>query len=430
MWLVVDQGGGSLKVGVAGSARPQLVPCCVAQPRRSAATLLVGRQVEPELTGQALGPGTWAPGELVVRRALERGYPTDFEVLLEVWSRALRDLVGGSGGVTGVVVSVPPHTPRELLQQLDAMIRGQLKIERVIRAQPAALAAAAAREAGLAGPFCLVVDCGYSFSHVTPVCGGRPLEGALRRLDLGGKALTNLLKELISYGQVNVMDDTYVVDLLKRELCFVSQDPAADLELLSALRRAPTLPAGLRMPPAQRLEVHARFFRRYVLPDFVSVHRGFLLDPATTQEDEVARYARHTVELSVERFLVPEALFDPSVLGLPQAGLPELVAQVLVRCPPELRDLLRANVFVVGGSSLFPGFCQRLQRELGPAFTVRHSKDPLTAAWEGGRSALNYIKGDTKVVKLEGPVRTAAPAVSAVPGVAAAPPAKDLKRKR
>jgi actin-related protein 6 len=427
VWLVVDQGGGSVKVGPVGSARPLLVPCCVAQPRRSAATLLVGRQVEPELSGQALGPGAWAPGELVVRRAMERGYPTDFEVLLEVWSRALRDLVGGSGGVTGVVVSVPPHTPRELLQQLDAMIRGQLKVERVIRAQPAALAAAAAREAGLAGPFCLVVDCGYSFSHVTPVSDGRPLEGALRRLDVGGKMLTNLLKELISYGQVNVMDDTYVVDLLKRELCFVSQDPAADFELLSALRRAPSLPAGLRMPPAQRLEVHARFFRKYVLPDFVSVHRGFLLDPATTQEDELARYARHTVELSVERFLVPEALFDPSVIGMPQAGLPELITQVLARCPPELRDLLRANVLVVGGTSLFPGFCQRLQRELGPAFTVRHSKDPITAAWEGGRSALNDVKADTKAAKLE--VRAAA-AAAATTTAAAPPPAKDLKRKR
>ena len=45
----------------------------------------------------------------------------------------------------------------------------------------------------------LVVDAGFSFTHVAAVFDGRVLPGGVRRINLGGKALTNYLKELISY---------------------------------------------------------------------------------------------------------------------------------------------------------------------------------------------------------------------------------------
>ena len=71
-------------------------------------------------------------------------------------------------------------------------------------APPLVLAAWAA-EAG-AGPAAaqraaagLVVDAGFSFMHAAPVLGGRVLSAGVRRVDLGGKALTNYLKELVSY---------------------------------------------------------------------------------------------------------------------------------------------------------------------------------------------------------------------------------------
>jgi actin-related protein 6 len=45
----------------------------------------------------------------------------------------------------------------------------------------------------------LVVDCGFSFTHVVPVFDGVVLRKGVRRIDLGGKALTNYLKELVSF---------------------------------------------------------------------------------------------------------------------------------------------------------------------------------------------------------------------------------------
>lgn len=46
---------------------------------------------------------------------------------------------------------------------------------------------------------CMVVDVGYSFSHIVPYIKGKKKREGIRRIDVGGKALTNYLKDIISY---------------------------------------------------------------------------------------------------------------------------------------------------------------------------------------------------------------------------------------
>ncbi len=50
------------------------------------------------------------------------------------------------------------------------------------------------------------------------------------RINVGGKHLTNYLKEIISYRQLMVMDETYVINQVKEELCFVSNDFDLDIK--------------------------------------------------------------------------------------------------------------------------------------------------------------------------------------------------------
>jgi actin-related protein len=45
----------------------------------------------------------------------------------------------------------------------------------------------------------LVVDSGYSFTHIVPTVMGRPVLTAIRRVNIGGKLLTNHLKEIVSF---------------------------------------------------------------------------------------------------------------------------------------------------------------------------------------------------------------------------------------
>jgi hypothetical protein len=50
------------------------------------------------------------------------------------------------------------------------------------------------------------------------------------RMDVGGKLLTNQLKEVVSYRQWNMMDETYIMNHAKEACCYVSTQFIADLE--------------------------------------------------------------------------------------------------------------------------------------------------------------------------------------------------------
>ncbi len=64
-------------------------------------------------------------------------------------------------------------------------------------------AEAAAADAALAAAqrarCALVLDVGFSYSHAVPLFDARVQLAGVRRINIGGKALTNHLKELVSY---------------------------------------------------------------------------------------------------------------------------------------------------------------------------------------------------------------------------------------
>ena len=74
--------------------------------------------------------------------------------------------------------------------------------------------------------------------------------------------------------------------------------------------------------------------------------------------------------LDNERFVVPEILFNPSDIGLKQAGIPELIMQSLSVLPPALQAAMLSNILVVGGNAMIPGMVERLEmevRQIAPA---------------------------------------------------------------
>ena len=76
----------------------------------------------------------------------------------------------------------------------------------------------------------LVVDSGFSFTHIVPVFRGRIISEGVRRIDVGGKLLTNHLKELVSFRQWYMMDQTSVIEHAKEECCYVTEQWNEDWE--------------------------------------------------------------------------------------------------------------------------------------------------------------------------------------------------------
>ncbi|XP_044740595.1 actin-related protein 5 [Chrysoperla carnea] len=100
----------------------------------------------------------------------------------------------------------------------------------------------------------------------------------------------------------------------------------------------------------------------------------------------------HQLHLGVELLRVPELLFQPSMIGLTEAGIAETVDYVFKLFDPATQLLLANNVFLTGGCACFPGIRERLQRELREMrpfetkFNVHIANKPNLDAWYGARS--------------------------------------------
>ncbi|XP_011506105.1 PREDICTED: actin-related protein 5 isoform X2 [Ceratosolen solmsi marchali] len=99
----------------------------------------------------------------------------------------------------------------------------------------------------------------------------------------------------------------------------------------------------------------------------------------------------HQLHVGVERLRAPELLFQPSMIGLIEAGIAETIEFILKRYTPEQQTRLVGNVFLTGGSATFPGLLERLKRELTEMrpfrsnFQVNIAKNTSLDAWYGAR---------------------------------------------
>merc|ERR1712098_904209 len=70
------------------------------------------------------------------------------------------------------------------------------------------------------------------------------------------------------------------------------------------------------------------------------------------------------ITIGNERFRCPEALFQPSFLGMGSAGFHETTYNSIMKCDVDIRKDLYGNVVLSGGSTMFPGIAERMNKEL------------------------------------------------------------------
>merc|ERR1712037_707820 len=62
------------------------------------------------------------------------------------------------------------------------------------------------------------------------------------------------------------------------------------------------------------------------------------------------------------RFRCPEALFQPSFLGMEACGIHETTYNSIMKCDVDIRKDLYANTVMSGGTTMYPGIADRMQR--------------------------------------------------------------------
>ena len=168
----------------------------------------------------------------------------------------------------------------------------------------------------------------------------------------------------------------------KEDSCYVSLSFDNDMRL-----------AKIESKKRRKENYQYKIAREYVLPDFTSLRRGYLreIKPAVPSEVSSQNASNEqTIVLNNERFSVPEVLFNPSDVGIPQMGIAEAIAHSISLCDESARSWLYRNIVLTGGNSSFPNMKERLEREVrtyAPTefdVVVRLPSDPISYAWTGG----------------------------------------------
>uniref|UniRef100_A0A6P7G8T9 Actin-related protein 6 n=1 Tax=Diabrotica virgifera virgifera TaxID=50390 RepID=A0A6P7G8T9_DIAVI len=363
--VIIDNGAYNIKIGMSKDEGPTIVPNCIMKAKSERKRLFVGNQINEcrDCSG------------LYFLMPCERGYITKWDVQKPVWDYILSKSVCPVDDKP-VIMTQPLFNFKSIQDCMDEIFFEEYEVPSMFRLNPTDLAVLKyIEEKNLpVKTACVIVDTGFSFTHVIPYVNGNKYLKGIRRLNVGGKLLTNHLKDLISYRQYNVMEETYVINQVKEDTCYVAENVVNELKLAANKK-------------------DSSIVKNYVLPDFNNIRRGYIQDPNDTNQKEKEENCQ-ILRLNNERFVVPEILFHPSDIGMKSMGIAEAVVKSIMSCPKDQQEQLAKNIVLVGGNCNFSGFKERMYAELRSQLPqewdvcVHLPDDPISYSWKGGSALL------------------------------------------
>ncbi|XP_063919057.1 actin-related protein 6 [Zophobas morio] len=370
--LIFDNGAYTIKINYSFENETRVIPNCIMKAKSERKRLFIGSQIDEcrDCSG------------LYYVIPSERGYVTKWDVQKPIWDFVFSKNVCPINNYP-LIMTQPLFNFKSIQDCIDEIMFEEYEVSSMLRVNPTDLALLQYHHEIGAKPACIIVDSGYSFTHVIPYLEGKKYMKAVKRINVGGKLLTNHLKDIISYRQYHVMEETFVINQVKEDTCYVSQDFRSDLK-------------ASELPPSRN-----HILRNYVLPDFNNIRRGYIQDPE--KKDEIAENCQ-ILRLNNERFCVPEILFHPSDIGIKSLGIAEAIYKSIFLCPQFYQKDLAKNIICIGGNTKFEGFRDRLFNEVRsmiPAsweVNVYKPADPISYSCKGGKVLLKDPTLKSKLV--------------------------------
>ncbi|XP_047917106.1 actin-related protein 6 isoform X2 [Anser cygnoides] len=245
--LVLDNGAYTAKIGYS-HAHVSVIPNCQFRSKTARLKTFTANQLD-EIKD---------PSGLFYILPFQKGYLVNWDVQRQVWDYLFgKEMYQVDFVDTNIIITEPYFNFSSIQESMNEILFEEYQFQAVLRVNAGALSAHRYFRDNPSELCCIIVDSGYSFTHIVPYCRSKKKKEAIIRINVGGKLLTNHLKEIISYRQLHVMDETHVINQVKEDVCYVSQDFYKDMEIAKLKGEENTVMVD------------------YVLPDFSTIKKGF-----------------------------------------------------------------------------------------------------------------------------------------------------------
>jgi len=174
----------------------------------------------------------------------------------------------------------------------------------------------------------VVVDSGDGVTHIVPVWEGICPPHLIKRLNVAGRHITRYLIKLLQLRgySFNRSADFETVRQIKEQLCYIGYD--LDVERKLALETTVLV-------------------KPYTLPD------------------------GRVIKVSSERYEAPEVLFNPGLIDIESPGLSDMLFNMIQEADVDLRPGFYKHIVLSGGSTMYPGFPSRLEKDIKERYLQR-----------------------------------------------------------
>ncbi|OTF71005.1 Actin-like protein [Euroglyphus maynei] len=249
-----------------------------------------------------------------------------------------------------VLFSEAPWNARSKREKLCELMFEKYNIPAFFLVKNAVLAAFAnGRATGV------VLDSGQNQTSAVPVHDGYVIQQAIIQSPLAGDFVTNQCQQYFNEKNIEIVP-----------YCMIASKEVVKESEPARWTKRSNIPDNL-----------TKSWRNYMIKETIHDFKASALqvgDTAYTKDVAETMPSIHyefpngyNMDLTSDRFLIPEALFDTSqIKGITSTvmGMSQIVTASIGLCDLEVRSSLHGSVIVTGGNTLISGFTDRLNRDL------------------------------------------------------------------